>query len=77
MTRNRWIQGAAPKRGALHRQLGYDPDDRIPPGLMKEIHGANIGTRVRGHKVTRLLKQRVNFAVNAQSLSGNNRRIHM
>jgi len=61
-----WIQSAAPKKGALHRQLGYDQDDRLPKGLIHDIHGADIGTHVRGHTVTRLLKQRVNFAVNAQ-----------
>lgn len=61
-----WIQSAAPKKGALHRQLGYDQDDRLPKGLIRDIHGADIGTHVRGHTVTRLLKQRVNFMVNAQ-----------
>ena len=62
----RWIQGAAPKKGALHRQLGYNPDDPLPRGLLMDIEEANIGTHVRGHKVTTLLKRRVNFALNAQ-----------
>lgn len=62
----RWIQGAAPKKGALHRELGYPPHDPLPHGLLNEIYDANIGTHVRGHKVTRKLKQRVVFAINAQ-----------
>ena len=63
---NRWIQGAHIKHGALHRQLGYDPSRRIPLGLLREIKGSDIGTHVRGRKVTRLLKQRVNFALNVR-----------
>lgn len=62
----KWIQGAAPKPGALHRQLGYEKDDPLPHGLLRDIYGANVGTHVRGHKVTTLLKRRVVFAVNAQ-----------
>ena len=63
---NKWIQNLEPKKGALHRQLGYPPDQPLPPGMIMDIHGADIGTHVRGHTVTRLLKQRVNFAINAQ-----------
>ncbi len=65
---NRWIQQATKesKKGALHRQLGYSPNEMIPQGLLHDIATANIGTRVRGYTVTRLLKQRAVFAVNAQ-----------
>lgn len=66
MRTTRWIQGAAPKKGALHRELGYRQGEPLPHGLLNEIYDANIGTHVRGHKVTRLLKRRVVFAVNAQ-----------
>ena len=62
----KWIRGANPNPGALHRQLGYASSKEIPEGLKKEIYHANIGTHVRGHKVTPLLKHRVVFAVNAQ-----------
>ena len=61
-----WIQGASPKRGALHRQLGYSHTHPLPHGLLRDIENANIGTHIRGHKVTHLLKERVNFAINAQ-----------
>jgi hypothetical protein len=62
----RWIQGAHIKHGALHKQLGYSPDHHIPLGFLKEIAGKDIGGHVRGRKVTRLLKQRVNFALNVR-----------
>lgn len=65
MTRkNRWIQGAHIKQGALHRQLGVT--DHISYGLLNRIRDANIGTHVDGHKVTTLLKRRVNFALNVR-----------
>lgn len=62
----RWIRGAGIKKGALHRQLGYPAGKDIPKGLLHDIYGANVGTTVRGHKVTTLMKRRVMFAVNAQ-----------
>lgn len=68
MTRKpqKWIQGAAPKPGALHKQLGYPTRKDIPKGLLKEIYATPVGNTVRGHTVTTLLKRRVVFAVNAQ-----------
>lgn len=63
---NLWIQGAAPKPGALHHQLGYSSSKMIPPMLLKDIYNSPVGTKVRGHRVTTLLKRRVIFAVNAQ-----------
>ena len=61
-----WIQGAAPKPGALHHQLGYPSAKHIPVELLKDIYNSPVGTKVRGHRVTTLLKRRVVFAVNAQ-----------
>lgn len=61
---NYFIQKAHIRKGALHRQLGYSPYHHIPIGLMHEIQQANVGTHIRGHKVTGLLKRRVNFAMN-------------
>lgn len=66
MPTNKWIQGAAPKKGALHRQLGYSSRKEIPEGLLHEIYECPVGNKCRGHKVTTLLKRRVVFAVNAQ-----------
>jgi hypothetical protein len=63
---DRWIQGAHIKKGALHRQLGYDPHHHLPLGLLREIEAADIGARVRGRKITRLMKRRVNFALNVR-----------
>jgi len=62
----KWIQGAAPKPGTLHRQLGYPTAKQIPDGLLKDIYNSPVGMKVRGHRVTTLLKRRVVFAVNAQ-----------
>ena len=64
--RGQWIQQAHPKHGALHRQLGYSPNQPIPHGLLHELHEAKVGNKVRGHKVTTLLKERVDFAVNVR-----------
>jgi hypothetical protein len=65
---NKWIKGAFAKHkpGALHRQLGYSVDHKIPKLLLKEIKMTPIGNMCRGHKVTRLLKERVVAAINAQ-----------
>lgn len=62
----RWIQGAAPKQGALHRELHYPISKPLPVGLLNAIEDAHVGTHVRGRKVTRLLKSRVNFALNVR-----------
>jgi hypothetical protein len=63
---NRWIQGAQPKKGALHRQLGYPSHDTIPLGVLRMIKDADVGTHIRGQPVTPLLKKRVNFALNVR-----------
>ena len=61
-----WMQRAFKKKGALHHQLGYPSGEHIPAGLLCEIFHANVGTHVRGHTVTTLLKRRTVAAVNAQ-----------
>lgn len=50
------------KGGALHRQLGVPEDKTIPKGLMTALRKAKVGDVVQGHKVTALMKKRVNFA---------------
>lgn len=62
----RWINSARIKVGAFHAQLGYPPGNILPHGLVEEITRANLGTHVRGYKVTPLLKRRALFALNAQ-----------
>jgi hypothetical protein len=63
-----WIQNAVHenKKGALHRQLGYSPDERIPTYVLNNIKEANIGTHIDGHTVTPLMKKRANFALNVR-----------
>ena len=62
-----WIQKTGIKRhpGKLHKQLGIPMGKKIPSKLLTDIASADIGTKVRGHKVTGLLKKR---AVLARSL---------
>jgi hypothetical protein len=63
--RKMWIQKAVKKsKGALHKQLGVPAGKKISSKLLTEIAKANIGTKVRGHRVTTKLKRRVIFAKN-------------
>ena len=62
MSRKRWIQGVHIKEGALHKQLGIK--DHISFGLMEKIEYSPVGKSVEGHKVTPLLKKRVQLAEN-------------
>lgn len=59
-----FIQSAGIKKhkGALHKQLGVPAGKKIPTKLLTEIAKANLGTHVRGHKVTGLLKKRAVLA---------------
>ena len=70
----KWIQKL--KKGALHRQLGFPEDQKIPVGLLHKIDLANIGDKVaytvNGKKkiitVTELLKKRVRTALTLRKL---------
>ena len=59
-----WIQKTGIKKhpGKLHKQLKYPAGKKIPTGLLNDIAKADIGTKVRGHKVTSLLKKRAVLA---------------
>jgi len=61
-----WIQKSKVKKGALHIELGIPKGKRIPPRLLIEIEHSDIGSHIAGHKVTRLLKKRANFALNVR-----------
>ena len=60
--KKKWIQDIKMKKGALHRQLGVPSRRKIPSGLLNKVSNANIGTKVRGHTVTPLLKKRAVLA---------------
>lgn len=70
----KWIQKAAPKKGALSRQLEIPEKDNIPVTLLRAIKNAPSGTTItnptqkgkRRIPVTPLLKKRVNFALNVR-----------
>jgi hypothetical protein len=66
MAKEKWIQESKkPKtKGALHRQLRIPLDKDIPRTLLRAIVKAEIGETVEGYKVTRLLKERANWALN-------------
>ena len=63
---NRWIQNAAPKKGALHKQLGYPESERIPVPVLQRIRLMPLGGHIHGHTVTPLMKKRANFALNVR-----------
>ena len=58
------------KKGALHKQLGYNEGHKIPTGVLDHIVKTPIGNHVRingeSKKVTHLLKSRANFARNVR-----------
>jgi len=74
----KWIQKAleSRKEGALHRQLGVSPADKIPFTTLEKIRAAKIGSTVtnpcetgnRRIKVTRLLKKRAVCALNIKRI---------
>jgi hypothetical protein len=62
--RKMWIQKTGIKKhpGKLHAQLRIPAGKKIPSKLLTNIAKAKIGTKVRGHKVTGLLKKRAVLA---------------
>ena len=46
--KSKWIQAAHPKKGALHRQLGYAEVDALPLGMLKDIQKAKPGNHIQG-----------------------------
>ncbi|NDF16675.1 MAG: hypothetical protein EB079_01725 [Verrucomicrobia bacterium] len=69
---NDWIKETKMKKGALHRQLGYDMDEKIPDGILKKIVNGEVGTKikVKGEEktITALMKKRANLAKTLKSL---------
>jgi len=72
--KKKWIQKVVKpnERGLLHKQLGIPTKQRIPKTLVQKIVKTPIGRKIKNPtkkgkriiKVTRLLKQRANFALN-------------
>ena len=61
---DKWIQKAAPKKGALHKQLGISASKPIPSKTLKDVVGTETGKHSHGVTVTPLLKKRSQFALN-------------
>jgi hypothetical protein len=76
MDSSKWIQGLHSKKGALHRQLGVEQDDKLPVSFLKRIVNAKAGDRVsnpthmgkRTVKVTHLLERRAILALNLRNI---------
>ena len=69
----KWIQSVSKhsKKGALHRQLHIDQSKKIPKTTLVAIMRTRNGDYFYGPygreiKVTKLLKQRANFALNVR-----------
>jgi len=69
---NFFIQKAHIKKGALHRELGIKQGHHIPLGKLQRIHDAKEGSHITSGgkkiKVTKLLKRRVQFAINIRRI---------
>lgn len=63
-----WIQESKKgmKKGALHKQLGIPSDEKIPSTLLRNIVKTPVGKKLKGKKITKLLKQRANWALNVR-----------
>ena len=68
MTKKKWIApvAATHKKGSLHKQLGIPQSETIPKKTLHDIVKTDIGKKSHGVTVTRLVKARSNFALNAQ-----------
>ena len=67
-----WIQDTEMKKGALHKQLGYDEEEKIPAGVLKKIVDGEVGSKltIKGEEktITALMKKRANLAKTLKKL---------
>lgn len=69
-----WIQSALKKhkRGMLHKMLDVPKDINVPIHLLEEIRNREVGDFVWNYhnvykiKITKLMKERANFALNME-----------
>jgi hypothetical protein len=70
--KKKWIQYTKMKKGALHKQLGYEEDETIPAGIIKKIVDGEVGSKVKikgeEHTITALMKKRANMAKTLKEL---------
>jgi hypothetical protein len=70
--KKKWIQDTEMKKGALHKQLGYDEDEKIPAGVLKKIVDGEVGSKVtvKGEEktITAVMKKRANLAKTLKKL---------
>lgn len=62
----KWIQDTSIKKGALKAMLGYDEDEKIPAGILKQINDKEVGSEIivkeKVHKITKKMKKRAALA---------------
>jgi hypothetical protein len=72
VSEKKWIQETKMKKGALHKQLGYEEDETIPAGIIKKIVDGEEGSKVKikgeEHTITALMKKRANMAKTLKEL---------
>jgi len=70
--KKKWIQETEMKKGALHKQLGYEEDEDLPAGVIKKIIDGEVGSKikVKGEEktITALMKKRANLAKTLKKL---------
>ncbi len=67
-----WVRKIGYKKGTLHKQLGISKDKKLPEQLLKKIMDSEVGNKIAYNKkkirVTKLLKKRVNLAINLKKM---------
>ncbi len=66
LEKKKWIQDIHMKKGALHKELGYSEDEKIPKGILKKIIDGEVGSEIEikgeKHKITAKMKKRASLA---------------
>jgi len=68
-----WMQSAVKQKGALRRQLGIKPGQKIPSSVLQKLATAEIGTKTKADgtvTVTRQLKKRAVLAKTFKKYGG-------
>jgi hypothetical protein len=80
--KDKWIQKIKFKKGTLSKQLGVPIEEKIPKTLLRKIIKAEPGDLIKNPtkigkrklKVTKLMEQRSNLALNLKMISEKRKR---
>ena len=64
--KDKWIQNVAPKKGALHKQLGIPSTKTFPTKTLQDVVKTEVGHKSHGVTITKLTKERATFALNVR-----------